>query len=117
MTTAYRIFEKNDGDKKLNEILELTNRCWPGDTDGVHTHMINGIALFLEKHRDEYSRDHFVKALSLQNPKEIVRKGQVFCKQMDSKSFTHSFCTYTIICKSYNAGLRSNKLPIAVPEC
>lgn len=114
--TAYRVFEKPNGGKKLNELLGLTNACWPGSKAGVHAIIIEGISTFLNEHGIEYDRNQFVKALSPQDPSEIVRKAQSFYRQMDSRSFTQPYCTYTILVKSYNAGLRSKKLTPATPE-
>ncbi len=115
LSTAWRIFNKPDGDKKLHQILELTYACWPANQKGAQSSMIDGIALFLKHHGDEFSKERFIKALSPINPNEIIRKSKTFYKQMDSKAFTQPYCTYTTLINCYNAGLR-NKLTPAQPE-
>lgn len=114
--TAYRVFEKPNGGKKLDELLGLTNSCWPGIKAGVSAEIICGISKFITEHGKEYDRNQFVKALAPQDPKDIKRKARSFYKQMDSRSFTQPYCTYMILVKSYNAGLRSKKLTPATPE-
>ena len=115
LSTTWRIFNKPDGDKELRRILELTHACWPANQTGAHNNMIDGIALFLKRHGDEFSQERFVKALSPIDPREIIRKSKAFYKQMDSKAFTQPYCTYTTLINCYNAGLR-NKLTPAQPE-
>ena len=115
LSTTWRIFNKPDGEKELQQILQLTHACWPTNTMGAHSRMIDGIALFLKHHGSEYSEERFIKALSPIDPREIIRKSKAFYKQMDSKAFTQPYCTYTTLINSYNAGLR-NKLTPAQPE-
>lgn len=112
--TAWKLFCKEDGKDMLARILTLTHACWPENKAGVHTDIINGFKVFLENHGDEYQSEHFIKALSANDPKDIVKKSTTFYKQMDSKSFTKPYCTYTQIVNCYNYGLR-NKLVAVAP--
>lgn len=45
----------------------------------------------------------------------MQRKGTTFYKQMDSRSFTMTYCMYTQLVTIYNRGLR-NKLSPATPD-
>lgn len=111
LKTAWKIFNKADGNKKLVDILKLTNEIWPATAAGSDGRIIEGIKLFLENHGGEYDRNRFVKSLSLLSPADIVRKSQTYYKQMDSKAFTQPYCTYSILVANYNAGLRNKLTP------
>lgn len=111
VSAAWRICKKDGGDELLSRILTLTKKCWPDNQSGVDCRIIDGISLFLKLHGSEYQQDRFVKNLSPIDPKEIVRKASTFCKQMDSKSFTMPYCTYTVLLNSYNTGLRNKLIP------
>lgn len=114
MSTGWNMFNKEGGKDRLITILNLTHSCWPNNKAGVHSHLINGLALFLNHHENEYQKERFISALSVVDPKELVRKATTFYKQMDSKSFTMPYCVYTQIINSYNYGLR-NKLVAVAP--
>lgn len=110
---AWKIFNKADGAEKLTRILKLTQDCWPGNSSGVQSHMINGMLLFLKNHGDDFNRDHFIKVLSMTDPREIIRKAKIYYNQMDSKAFTMPYCTYSILINNYNIGLRNKLTPVA----
>lgn len=115
LSTGWKMFNQVGGKERLVKILTLTHSCWPNNKAGVHSHLINGLAMFLDNHGDEYQDVRFVTTLSAVDPKDIVRKATTFYKQMDSKSFTMPYCTYTQIINCYNYGLR-NKLIAASPS-
>lgn len=111
LSHAWKIFNKTDGEKELSRILNLTKACWPTNVNGADSRMIDGIELFLKNHGDEYSRNKFIKALSPQDPRELIRKATAYYKQMDSKAFTSPYCMYTILVNNYNSGLRNKLIP------
>ncbi len=113
VSTAWKIFNEDDGKESLVSILSLTHDCWPNNPNGVDSRLIDGIAVFLSHHKDEYQHSHFVKVMSQVDPREIVRKATTYYKQMDSRAFTKPYCTYTIIVNGYNAGLRNRLNPVA----
>jgi len=115
LSLSWAIFNKKDGEKTLEQILKLTKATWPTDPAGVDSRIIEGIQLFLKNHGDEYDQSRFVSKLSRVDPNEIIRKTLAFYKQMDSKTFTRSYCCYTILMNNYNAGLH-NKLVTIPPE-
>lgn len=112
LSTAWKIFNKPDGEKELQRILEITYACWPENPMGAHTHMLNGLALLLRNHSDEFNQERFVKKLSMIDPREIVRKSKTFYKQMDSRAFTQPYCMYTTLINNYNAGLKNRIVPV-----
>lgn len=112
---AWRIFNTTDGEQRLAEILVTANKCWPGEPRGVRAQMLDGFLVFFRNHPD-YKKDRLVKVLSQYQPSELMRKASSYYKQMDSRSFTLSYCTYSIIVNAYNKGLRgSGKLVPANP--
>ena len=115
-STAWSIFRKGNGKERLTTILTLTHMCWPENQKGVHTYILNGISFFLDKHEGGYQIEQFIKALSPVDPKTIINDSVAFYRQMDSKSFTQTYCTYTEIVKRYNFKLRTNKLTPAIPN-
>lgn len=116
VSLTFGMFKKGGGKETLSEILSLTNACWPDDSSGVDSRIISGMKVFLSHHRDEYQRDHFIKAMSMIDPRSIIKKAVTFYKQMDSKAFTQPYCTYTELVNAYNTGLRSNKLVAVTPS-
>lgn len=114
LSKAWSIYNKVDGDKRLAEILKLTHDCWPNNTMSACSVIIDGVDLFLKNHGGEYDRKRFIKALSPVEPREIVSKSRAYYKQMDSKTFTQPYCTYTMLANSYNVGLKY-RLVIAQP--
>jgi len=113
--TAWMVFNARGGKENLQRILTLTSQCWPNDGSGVDSRLIDGIKKFLEYHGSEYQLERFVKAMSANNPRDIVKKSVTFYKQMDSRAFTMPYCTYTTLVTLYNAGLR-NKLTAVSPN-
>lgn len=113
VSCIWKVFNKDGGKDELIRILTLTHACWPDKKNGVDSRLIEGVALFLHNHGDEYRADHFVKVMSAVDPREIVRKGQVYYRQMDSRSFTKPYCTYTIIVNIYNTGLHNKICPVS----
>lgn len=112
---AWKIFNTADGEQRLTEILVTANKCWPGEPSGISSQMLRGFAVFFRNHPD-YKKDRLVKVLSQYQPSELMRKASSYYKQMDSRSFTLPYCTYSIIVNAYNKGLRgSGKLVPANP--
>lgn len=116
VAVAFKMFKKKGGKEVLSEILSLTHECWPDNPSGVDSRIIDGMKMFLSHHRDDYQRDHFVKVMSSTDPRAIVKKSATFYRQMDSKAFTRSYCTYTVLVTTYNTGLRSNRLVAVTPD-
>lgn len=114
ISTAWRIYNKKDGKETLTKILTLTNMCWPSNRQGVHSIMLNGLALFLKHHGSEFKTEQFVKQLSGAEPKTLLSDARTFYKNMDSKQFTQPYCMYTGIVNRYNKGIR-NKLMVVLP--
>lgn len=112
ISLAWSIFNKANGEEKLTDILNLTQECWPDNPSGVHSHIISGLLLFFRNHGEDFKRDHFIKVLSVSDPREIVRKSQTYYKQMDSKAFTQPYCAYSILINTYNIGLHSKLMPV-----
>lgn len=110
VSAAWNIFNKKDGTNVLAEILSITNASWPNQRDSAQADIIRGLDMFLKHHRHEYKRQRLIKALSLDKPQAIVKKGDTYCKQMDSKSHTKPYCVYSVIVQCYNSGLRRGKL-------
>lgn len=116
IAAAWKIFEKVGGSEKLACILSITHECWLDDKCGVNCNILNGLDKFLYVHGEEYNRTRLVNALSPIDPRTVVRRADTFYKQMDSKQYNKSYCTYWIlVTKYYNAGLRKNKLTPAAP--
>lgn len=112
---AWKIFNTAEGEQRLTEILVTANKCWPGEPSGISSQMLRGFAVFFRNHPD-YKKDRLVKTLSQCQPSELMRKASSYYKQMDSRSFTLPYCTYSIIVNAYNKGLRgSGKLVPANP--
>lgn len=112
---AWKIFNTAEGEQRLTEILVTANKCWPGEPSGISSQMLRGFAVFFRNHPD-YKKDRLIKALSQYQPSELMRKASSYYKQMDSRSFTLPYCTYSIIVNAYNKGLRgSGKLVPANP--
>lgn len=114
ISKAWSVFKRKGGKDKLTAILMLTHSCWPDNPNGVSSQMLDGVALFLQHHGGKYQTEHMVASLSAVDPREITRKAATFYKQMDSKTFTMPYCTYTQLVTIYNRGLR-NKLRAATP--
>ena len=115
-SVAWNIFNGSDGYERLKRLLTLTHECWPSDKNSAHSNILKGLELFFVRHGDDFDCNHFIKVFGQLNPKEIVRKGVTFYKQMDSKTFTHPYCTYVIIVNNYNTGLRTNKIDPVTPR-
>lgn len=115
-STAFKLFERAGGKEMLSKVLDLTHQCWPSNPNGVNSKLIDGLVLFLNHHMDEYHKEHFVKVMSMIDPRSIVNKAVTFYKQMDSKAFTQPYCTYTELVNAYNTGLRSNRLVALTPS-
>ena len=111
----WQVFMLADGETKLTEILTLIHDCWPNYSEGTQAKIIDGILLFLKNHGDEYKRDHFVKALSTTDPKELVRREKAFYGQMNHRAYTHQYCMYAQLVADYNTGLK-NRLVHVQPE-
>lgn len=111
LSTAWNIFKKKDGKSELEQILNLTFACWPNDNNGAHTHIIQGVQLFLKIHGDEFDRDRFIKKLSALDPRDLVKKADSYYKQMDSRAFTKPYCMYTLLITNYNTGLKYKLTP------
>jgi len=107
---AWRIFNRKDGGEVLAEILSIANASWPNQRDSAQANIIHGLDMFLKHHRHEYKRQRLIKALSQDKPQTIVKKGDTYCKQMDSKSHTKAYCIYSVINQYYNDGLRRGRL-------
>ena len=58
--TAWKIFNKPDGADTLTKVLTITKASWPSNNKGVHTHIIDGLVMFLERHGDEYKQDRIM---------------------------------------------------------
>lgn len=110
VSTTWKMFRK-DGSKHLSQVLSLTYACWPANKNGVDSRIIDGISLFLQYHGDEYKTEQFVKRLSIEDPRDLIRKANSYYAQMDSRAFTKPYCMYTIIANCYNARLH-NRLDI-----
>lgn len=110
ISLAWKLFRKDDGEH-LTRVLSLTHACWPNNKSGVDRRIIEGISLFLQYHGDEYKTEQFVKRLSAEDPKDLVRRANSYYAQMDSRAFTKAYCMYTIIANCYNARLH-NRLDI-----
>lgn len=115
LKSAWKIFNDDNGEQKLADILSLTKACWPDNINGVDTRMLDGIVLFIRYHADEYDRKRFIDVLSKYDPKDIIRKARTYFTQMDMRSYTQPYCTYSIITNCYNTGLR-NKLTLMPAE-
>ena len=111
--TAWKIFNKPDGADTLTKVLTITKASWPSNNKGVHTHIIDGLVMFLERHGDEYKQDRMIKALEKEDPRTLVSKASTYYKQMDSKSFTKPYCMYSMMVNLYNKGLRNKINPVA----
>lgn len=110
---AWKIFNRKDGEEALAEVLTITNESWPTRKNGAQANILYGINMLLKHHRDEYKRQRLIKALSQEDPQVIVKKGDTYWKQMDSKSHTKPYCVYSVIIQYYNDGLRSyNRLKV-----
>lgn len=111
---AWGIFNTANGAKRLAEILTTANTCWPGESSGVQSQMLDGFSAFFRNHPD-YKKDRLIKALSQYQPSELMQKANSYYKQMDSRAFTKQYCTYAIIVNAYNKGLRGNNklVPVA----
>lgn len=107
---AWRIFNRKDGGDVLKEILSITNESWPNQRNSAQVNIIHGMDLFLKHHRHEYKRQVLINALSQYSPQVISKRGDTYCKQMDSKSHTKPYCVYSVIVQCYNNGLRRGKL-------
>lgn len=114
LNAGWIMFNREGGKGRLTTILNLTHACWPNNKKGVHTDIIGGIAMFLDHHEGEYQKEHFVKVMSANDPSDIIKKATAFYKQMDSKSFTKPYCTYTEIINRYNYALR-NRINAVAP--
>ena len=114
--STFKLFQKSGGKEALSQVLSLTYACWPDAPSGVDSRLIDGIVLLLRYHSSEFGREHFIKVMSVMDPRDIVKKSRIFYKQMDSKAFTGPYCTYTVLVTAYNTGLRSNKLVAVTPD-
>lgn len=115
ISTAWKFFNKSDGEERLTAILTLTHRCWPESKNGAHSTMIDGISLFLDYHGNEFQTETFVKNLSKADPKSLINDATTYYKTTNSKVFTKPFCMYTMIVSQYNHALRTNKLTPVTP--
>lgn len=113
-STTFKLFERVGGKEMLSKVLDLTHQCWPNNPNGVDSRIIDGLVLFLTHHESEYQKERFVKVMSSTNPRDIIKKAVTFYKQMDSKSYTQPYCTYTQLVVTYNTGMR-NKIVAVQP--
>lgn len=109
---AWVIFNRRDGKEIIAEILSLTNACWPNDRNSAKADIISAIDMFLYGHSDEYMREWFIKKFSQHAPTEISKRGETYYKQMNDKTYTKQYCTYTQVFNCYNTGLKKNRLTI-----
>ena len=115
ISTGWKVFNKDDGEKKLTTILSLTHQCWPDAKNGAHSTMIDGISLFLDNHGNEYSTEVFIKNLSKKDPKLLIGDATNYYKTVNDRLFTKPYCMYMMIVNQYNHALRTNKLTLVTP--
>lgn len=113
VTVAWKVFKK-DGYDGLVDLLTLINATWPNNKNAVSAVIIDGVRVFMRSHQGEYSTDRFIKALSRENPREILNKATDIWRAYDSKSRTKPYCVYNVILDAYNYGLK-HKLTVAAP--
>ena len=113
LSTAWKLFKKDNGEH-LTRVLSLTRACWPGNKGGVDSRILSGISMFLRQHGDEYRNEHFIKMLSAEDPKNLIKKADSLYAHMDSRAYTKPYCMYSTILTCYNTRLR-NKLIQAQP--
>lgn len=109
---AWSVFEKEDGEKKLTQILEATKASWPDNANGVQDQIIKGMSMFMENHGEEYDKARLIKVLSAVRPQGIKAKATTMCNSLDSKSYTSTYCTYAILVDIYNKGLHKKLNPV-----
>lgn len=106
VSLIWKLFKK-DGGEHLSRVLSLIHSCWPADKSGVDSRIINGVSLFLQHHGNEYRAEQFIKRLSAEEPKSLIRRANSYYMQMDSRAFTKHYCMYSIIVACYNTKLHN----------
>lgn len=109
---AWDIFVREGGRDSLIDILTLTSLCWPNSRTSATADIISAVDLFLIYHGEDYTERQFVKNLSAKTPTEIAKRGETYYRQMNQRTFSKQYCTYTQIVNCYNEGLRSRRLDV-----
>ena len=111
--TAWDIFNRDNGAEMLSEILSITHASWPNSRSAATADIIKALDLFLCHHRHNYRRDRLIKTLAWSEPATIVKRGDTYYKQVNSRAHTKPYCIYSIVVNDYNSNLKRNKLAVA----
>lgn len=114
--TCWKIFNGRAGVARIENILTLIHDTWPTNTAAVSTSIINGLDLFFKYNEYEYNRERFIKVFSAINYKDIVNEAKSFYRGMSNRAFTMPVCTYLTIGRTYNSGLRTNRIRLVNPD-
>lgn len=114
--TCWKIYNSPAGADRLENILTLMHDTWPNSTSAVNITTMDGMNLFLKYNGHDFDRDRFVKTFSAIDYKTVVNDAKAFYKSMSDRAYTMPVCTYLMIGRKYNNGLRTNRIKLVTPE-
>lgn len=74
---------KNLDKRIFCDTLDVIADAWDGQKEGYSTHVMGGIALFLNTYSGEYDKERLIKKLSKVKPEQIIRMGSDSHKRGD----------------------------------
>lgn len=113
---CWKVYNKPNGATRIESILTLIHDTWPDNAAAVSADMVKGLNELFKHHGDSFDRERFVKTFSVIDPKIVVTDARSLYKSMNDRAYTMPVCTYLMIGRKYNNGLRSNRIQIVMPS-